>query len=138
MLERFIGFAMHHYWLSCTFLAALIWLIASEARRGAPKVSNLELTNLVNNSAAMVLDIRSHKDFSSGHIVNALNIPYEKISERIAELEKYRSQPIIVVDSMGQHAGAACSILKKAGFNTVKLSGGLSGWRGQSLPVVRA
>ena len=43
----------------------------------------------------------------------------------------------IVVDAMGQHAGAVCRDLQKAGFTAAKLSGGISAWRGDNLPVVK-
>jgi len=40
---------------------------------------------------------------------------------------------------MGQHAGAAGTQLKKAGFENVsRLRGGIAEWRGQNLPVVKA
>ena len=37
-----------------------------------------------------MLDVRANKDFSGGHIVDALNIPYEKLSGRITELDKHK------------------------------------------------
>jgi rhodanese-related sulfurtransferase len=40
---------------------------------------------------------------------------------------------------MGQHAGAAGTMLRKNGFaNVSRLTGGIMEWRNQSLPVVRA
>ena len=137
MLAHLIEFATTHYLLSGAFLAALALLVFSESRRGGRSISNRELTALVNGSAAVVLDIRAHKDFATGHIVDALNIPYEKLGERMVELEKHKTSSIIVIDAVGQHAGSVCRDLKAAGFDAVKLSGGISGWRGDNLPVVK-
>ena len=38
---------------------------------------------------------------------------------------------------MGQTAGTVCSELQKAGYTAAKLSGGMSSWRGDNLPVVK-
>ena len=79
----------------------------------------------------------AESEFDAGHIVDALNIPYEKLVSRTGELEKHKAKTIIVVDAMGQHAGTACRELQKAGFTAAKLSGGISSWRGDNLPVVK-
>lgn len=137
MLAQLIEFATTHYLLSGAFLAALALLIFSESQRGGRSVSNRELTALVNGSEAVVVDVRPHKDFATGHIVQALNIPYDKVAERMVELEKHKANTIIVIDAVGQHAGGVCRDLKAAGFDAVKLAGGISGWRGDNLPVVK-
>lgn len=55
----------------------------------------------------------------------------------MADLEKYKDKTIIVVCASGVNAGSACSELKKAGFNAARLSGGITGWRSENLPVVK-
>ncbi|TRX74644.1 rhodanese-like domain-containing protein [Pseudomonas mangiferae] len=137
MLPHLIEFATRHYVLSGAFVVLLILLIVTELRRGGRTVSNRELTALVNGEQGVVLDVRNAKDFASGHIVGALNIPFDKLASRHAELEKYKGKTLVVVDAMGQHAGTASRDLKKAGFDAVKLSGGIGGWRGDNLPVVK-
>ncbi|BAN51079.1 rhodanese-like domain-containing protein [Metapseudomonas resinovorans] len=137
MLAHLIEFATNHYVLSGSFVLLLALLLAHELRRSGRAVSTRELTSLVNGGQAVVLDVRANKDFSTGHIVDALNIPYEKLTSRIVELEKHKDKAIIVVDAMGQHAGSVCRDLKKAGFNALKLSGGIGSWRGDNLPLVK-
>ena len=106
-------------------------------RKGGKSLSSRELTALVNSEQGVVLDVRNHKDFSSGHIVDALNIPFDKLAERMVELEKHKAKTIIVVDAMGQHAGMVARDLKKAGYTAAKLGGGIASWRGDNLPVVK-
>ncbi len=137
MLAHLIEFAINHYVLSGSFVVLLALLLAHELRRSGRAISTRELTSLVNGGQAVVLDVRANKDFSGGHIVDALNIPYEKLSGRITELDKHKDKAIIVVDAMGQHAGTVCRDLKKAGFNAIKLSGGIGSWRGDNLPLVK-
>ena len=137
MLANLIEFVSNHYVLSSLFVALLILLFITETRKGGKSLSNRELTALVSSGEGVVLDVRAKKEFDAGHIVDALNIPYEKLVSRTGELEKHKAKTIIVVDAMGQHAGTACRELQKAGFTAAKLSGGISSWRGDNLPVVK-
>ena len=137
MLAQLIEFASNHYELSLAFAVLLGLLIAHELRRAGRSLTSRELTALVNSEQGVVLDVRNHKDFSSGHIVDALNIPFDKLAERMVELEKHKAKTIIVVDAMGQHAGMVARDLKKAGYTAAKLGGGIASWRGDNLPVVK-
>ncbi len=119
------------------FVILLALLIAHEMSRGGRSLSTSELTALVNKDEAVVVDIRPAKDFATGHIVGALNIPQDKLIARLAELEKYKAKTIILVDAQGQHAGTHAREMLKAGFTAAKLSGGISSWRGDNLPLVK-
>ncbi|WP_312451393.1 rhodanese-like domain-containing protein [Stutzerimonas nitrititolerans] len=137
MVANLIEFVSNHYVLVSIFLALLVLLAITETQKGGKSLGTRELTALVNRDEGVVLDVRAKKEFDAGHIVDSLNIPYEKLVSRLGELEKHKARTIVVVDAMGQHAGAACRELKKAGFTAVKLSGGISSWRGDNLPVVK-
>ena len=137
MLAHLLEFATTHYLLAGAFAAALALLIFTELQRGGKSLSCRELTALVNSEQGVIVDVRAHKDFTAGHIIDALNIPYEKIAERMIELEKHKAKTIIVVDAMGQHAGMVARDLKKAGYTAAKLGGGIASWRGDNLPVVK-
>ncbi|WP_277373124.1 rhodanese-like domain-containing protein [Pseudomonas sp. AA-38] len=137
MFANLIEFVTNHYVLAGTFVVLLVLLIVTEMRKGGQSLSTRELTALVNSDQGVVLDVRSQKDFSAGHIVDSLHIPYEKVNARIAELEKHKAKTIIIVDAMGQQAGSIARELKKAGFTAAKLSGGIATWRGDNLPLVK-
>lgn len=137
MLANLIEFATNHYALSGVFVVVLALLIFSELSKGGKSLSSRELTALINSEQGVVVDVRAQKDFSAGHIAGALHMPHDKLASRIAELEKHKAKTLIVVDAMGQQAGAASRELKKAGYNAAKLSGGIASWRGDNLPVVK-
>jgi len=115
----------------------LALLIAYELSKGGRSLSTRELTSLVNSDQGVVIDVRNAKDFAAGHIVGALNFPQDKVIARIAELEKHKAKTLIIVDAMGQHAGATARELLKSGFTAAKLSGGISSWRADNLPLVK-
>lgn len=120
-------------------LVALLTALAfTEMRRGGQGISAPELTRLVNQQSAVVIDVREKADFSKGHIVDSISMPYAKVKDRVAELNKYKESPVIVVDSMGQHSGMVGKQLKEAGLTQVlRLKGGLGTWTGDGLPLVK-
>ncbi|MGE7960367.1 rhodanese-like domain-containing protein [Pseudomonas sp. NPDC089530] len=137
MVAHLIQFATAHYLLVGAFVILLALLIAHELSRGGRSLSTRELTALVNNEQGVVIDIRPSKEFAAGHIVGALNIPQDKLAARIGELEKHKAKTIILVDALGQHAGTHARELMKSGFTAAKLSGGVSSWKADNLPLVK-
>ncbi|AAY39911.1 MULTISPECIES: rhodanese-like domain-containing protein [Pseudomonas] len=137
MVAHLLEFATNHYLITGAFVILLGLLIAYEMSKGGASLSTRELTALVNSDQGVVIDVRSKKDYTAGHIVGSLNFPQDKVLTRTAELEKYKDKTLIIVDAMGQHAGSTARELLKSGFKAAKLSGGISSWRGDNLPLVK-
>ena len=125
--------------LAGSFAILLVLFIRNEMNRGGTGISTQKLVDMVNREEAVVVDLRDKKEFDQGHLVGSLNVPYASIETRVGELTKYKERPLVLVCRMGQHAGAAGTILRKKGFaNVSRLTGGFMDWRNQNLPVVRA
>lgn len=133
----FLLFLSEQWVLVSVLLVLVALLIFTENRKSGSSIGVHELTKMVNKNDAVILDLRDGKEFSSGHITGAFNIPYTKFKERSAELEKYREKPIILVDKMGQHTSTIGKQLAKEGYLVSRLSGGMAEWVAQSLPVIR-
>ncbi len=137
-MEQFFEFIASHPFLAGAFVLLLGLFVRNEMQRGGETVTAQQLVSLINREGALVLDVRDKKDFREGHIVDALNIPHTALGDRLRELEKYKAKPVVVACKMGQHSGAAGTVLRKAGFeNVARLRGGVTEWRGQNLPVVK-
>ena len=137
MVAHLIEFATNHYILVGIFVVLLALLVAHTMQGGGRSLSTSELTALVNKEAGVVIDIRPSKEFAAGHIVGALNIPQDKLTARIGELEKHKAKTLILVDAQGQHSGTHARELVKAGFTAAKLSGGVASWKADNLPLVK-
>ena len=136
-MAQFVEFVGNHWILAGIWLGLLAAFIIYLSKSGARSVSAQAAVMLINRKDGVVLDIRDKKEFESGHIVDAINIPSGKLSARLPELEKFKTRPVIVVCKMGQHSGEACKILESASFSeVVRMQGGMAEWRGQNLPVV--
>ncbi len=137
-MAQFIEFVGNHWVLSGLWLALLLAFIVHRSKTGARSVSTQQAVMLINRSDGRVLDIREKKDFDAGHIVDAIHIPQAKLAASLGQLEKHKSKPLIVVCKIGQHSSEACKTLAQAGFEqVVRLSGGMTEWRAQNLPVVQ-
>ena len=137
MVANLIQFATNHYLLVAIFVVLLVALLVNEIRRGGQSLSNGQLTALVNADKGLVIDIRPAKEYTAGHIVGAVNIPQDKLASRMTELDKHKEKTLIVVDAMGQQSGTVCRDLLKADYNTARLSGGVSSWKADNLPLVK-
>lgn len=60
---------------------------------------------------ALILDVRTEKEFASGSVEGARNIPLSEISRNIDELKKMK-KPIITCCASGMRSGAAVRQLK--------------------------
>lgn len=138
LMAQFIEFVGNHWILSSIWVGLLVAFIVHLSKTGAKAVSTQQAVTLINRSEGKVLDVREKKEFEAGHIVDAVNIPASKLSASMAQLEKFKSRPLIVVCKMGQNSGDVCKTLKAAGFEqAVRLSGGMAEWRAQNLPLVQ-
>jgi len=105
-------------------------------RSGAKDVSAGDATLLINRENAIVLDVRAPGEFAAGHLPEAINIPADKLAERIGELEKYKGRPLIVNCQTGMRSGGACGTLRKNGFAQVfTLAGGVGEWQKAGMPL---
>lgn len=137
-MTRFLEFLINHWILSGLWLVLFGALIAYVNSKSGKGVSPHQATLLINKQNGVFLDIRERKDFEKGHIVDAINIPLAKLHERIVELDKKKDLPIVVVCQMGQQSGEAVKTLETKGFaNVTRMSGGMSEWLVQNLPVVK-
>jgi len=112
-------------------------LLPSLQRRGS-RLSLLQATQRINQGRTTILDVREPAEFAAGHMRDSKNIPLAELPNRIGELEKSKTKPVIVVCQTGTRSAKAEAQLKKAGFAEVScLDGGIAAWQAQGLPVVK-
>lgn len=115
--------------------AMLLWPLVMRGTGGAA-LDTLRATRLINDSGAVVLDVRAPAEFAAGHLPNARNIPLAELEKRAGELPS--NKPLLVCCTSGVTSSRAAGVLRKAGRTDVfNLSGGLDGWRQAGLPVVK-
>lgn len=85
----------------------------------------------------VILDVRTNKEFESGGIDGAINIPVDELRNRLEELPK--NTTIYIYCQVGLRGYLAFRILKQNGFNNIyNLSGGYKLWNASALELERA
>jgi rhodanese-related sulfurtransferase len=83
----------------------------------------------------VVLDIRNPREWATKHIPGSVNIPLNRLQERIAEVP--RDRRVVVHCAGGYRSSIAASILHQYGItNLIEIAGGLAAWDAAHLPVV--
>lgn len=77
-----------------------------------------EMLKLISeNKDAIVIDARKAKEFETGHLKEAINIPLEDTEKKMGELDK--NKDIILYCRTGNRSGQAAKILSENGFTKV-------------------
>ena len=95
-----------------------------------------EFEKLWKDKKGIVLDVRTAKEFQSGHIPGALNIDINSpdFDKKISDLD--RSQTYLVHCAAGIRSVRACEKMSKLDFkNLINLQGGLKAWEKAGKPV---
>ncbi|MEC5320918.1 rhodanese-like domain-containing protein [Brenneria populi subsp. brevivirga] len=141
-MQEIMPFISKHPILSVAWVALFVVVIVLTVKSKLSKVKEVvrgEAIRLINKEDAVIVDIRNRDDYRRGHIANAFNLlPNEIKNGSVGELEKHKTQPVIVVCANGISSRDAANDLLKAGFERVLvLKDGLTGWSGENLPLVR-
>lgn len=108
-------------WLAVTIgLFLLMWMVKR------PDITANAARELLSNGALLV-DVRSPSEFSSGHLKGAKNIPVQAIGQRTAELGS-KDRPVILYCASGTRSAMAKRTLKAAGFSRVHNLGAMRNW----------
>jgi len=122
-------------------LPLLLSVLVGSACGGAPGASSAlppeALQTLARSEEPpLILDVRSPAEFAAGHVPGAVNVPFDQVAERVAELAPGRERGIVVYCERGGRADQAAEALRAAGFEDVReLERHMAAWRDADLPL---
>lgn len=112
------------------------WGAACNAQ--AADITQAELMQRIKaNQAGLILDVRTPEEYAEGHIPGAINIPYDHLGLRQAEIAAHKNKDIVLYCRSGRRVGIAAGTLESMGFKKLlHLAGDMGGWLSNgSLPV---
>lgn len=134
-----MAFVEKNWLLVLTFVASglmLLWPLVSRRLSPVKEIGTAVATRLINRENAVLLDVREGAELEAGKLPNAVHVPLSQLKDRVGELAKYSSRPVIVYCARGQRSRGAAGALAKAGIaNIYQLQGGLKAWKDAGLPV---
>ena len=98
----------------------------------SPKEFNEKVST---EESPIIIDVRTPKEYSSGHLTNSKNINWndDNFENNISEIDK--SKPVYVYCLSGGRSHEAAEKMRSDGFTTVyEMDGGMLKWRNAGLP----
>lgn len=90
-------------------------------------------TKLQAASKPQLVDVRSASEYAAGHVPGTMNIPFEQIDARAADLS---DGEVILICQSGQRACMAEALLSAKRGNVTVLQDGTDGWLNAGMPLV--
>jgi rhodanese-related sulfurtransferase len=88
------------------------------------------------NPPSLLIDVRSKKEYQTGHLPTARYIPMLELESKMDELCEFKDQEIVTMCPGGGLSLVAVDILQEAGFKNVKsLKGGTDEWIQKGYPI---
>lgn len=85
---------------------------------GCSKKEEIDIDKLMSNNEYTIIDVRTEEEYNELHVVDAINIPYDKIDENI-DLDK--NKIIFVYCKTGKRSNIAYNKLKELGYTVYDL-----------------
>ncbi|WP_169735827.1 rhodanese-like domain-containing protein [Clostridium lundense] len=112
----------------------------SKDEGGKIKIDNSNIETKVNieqakkiideNKELIIFDMRTKEEYNSGHIKNAILIPYDKINENINFIKQYKDRAVLVYCRSGMRSTIGVKSLMDNGFSKIyHMYQGILMWR---------
>ena len=127
----------------CLLLILFLVQTFSVAGEGILKtISPKEASDLIakhkNNADFIILDVRTPREFKSGHIEKAILLDYysKMYTEELKRLDKTKTY--LIYCRSGNRSGKTLNLIKNMGFSRVyNMDKGINGWRSKGFPVTK-
>lgn len=115
---------------------ALLFPLLNRSAAGSTLLTVTEAVMLMSRKQVLVLDVREPDEFKQGHLQGARNIPLSQLATRVAELEKFKNKPVLLVCERGNRTRAAVKVLREKQFSALhQLKGGMQAWIEAKMPL---
>jgi rhodanese-related sulfurtransferase len=139
-MNEILDFFRTHWQLSGAFVLLLLAYIGFEVMQSTEKreITPEQAVELYNHKHAMICDVRTAEEFSSGHLIGAQNITMDEVLNNAKKLQKYVDKPLIMVCAAGKRSMRCVKHLETQGFSqVVSIAGGVHAWETAGLPLTK-
>ena len=105
------------------FVVVLVLALAYMYMKRSGQISSKEAVEHLRNGA-MVIDVRSAQEFDSGHILQAYNMPLDRVDVLVPSAVKDKNKVLLLHCSTGVRSGLAKKKLEEIGYKNVFNLGG--------------
>ena len=113
-----------------TWAPASAWRAAGFPVSPVTQISLAEVRERLSRGELALIDVRSEREWDTGHIDGAIHVPIGDVNARTSEFDAHAG--IATVCEGGYRSMLAASILMRAGFsNVLNVAGGMTGYRAE-------
>jgi len=105
------------------FIVVLVLALAYMLMKRSGQISSKEAGEYLRNGA-MLIDVRSMDEFESGHILQAYNMPLDRIDILVPSAVRDKNKVLLLHCSTGVRSGMAKKKLEDMGYKNVFNLGG--------------
>ncbi len=110
--------------------------LVAEAKKNIASISVSDAKALLDKGGATFLDCREPKEYKSGHIPGAVNIPRGLLEFKIGKKIPDKNASIVIYCKSGGRASLGCCNLVRMGYKNIKnIDGGWKAWSKAGYPV---
>ncbi|XBC39786.1 MAG: rhodanese-like domain-containing protein [Buchnera aphidicola (Chaetogeoica yunlongensis)] len=144
MLDIILKFFYDHMFLSvswCISLLLMLFFVVKDMFFNVKFITALELISFINTKKTiLIIDARDSKKFSSGRIINSINISYDHVKSDfyVKKLKEYINFPVILVfENNSEINKNYVYFIRSIGCQDIYvLKHGMVGWLSNDNPVV--
>ena len=105
--------------IAACVLALAVGLGTVACNKAGPPPPKNEIEAALAKPNAVILDVRSPKEFASGHVPGAINLPVKDVSSKVESVIKDKDTTIIVHCAAGVRSGRATKAMQKLGYKNI-------------------
>lgn len=113
-------------------LSALAVPAVADEAWTAPEISRAKVRAITatGSPTTAILDVRTPEEYAAGHVPGAINIPFDQVKDRLAEIGPGKDRPIVVYCRSGRRAAKALAVLHGAGYTHLShMTGDMLAWK---------
>ena len=88
---------------------------------------------LIRDDAVQLVDVREPYEVEEGRLAGARHIELERLAAQAETID--RDKPVLFYCRLGARSGMAANAFRRAGFEAYSLTGGITAWHEQGLPL---
>lgn len=109
--------------------------MSSLLRRGPGRITPKQAHQRTSEGQAVLLDVRETPEWEAGHAPGALHLPLSPLTAGASLPAVAQGKPVVAICRSGHRSQQAARLLAGRGVEATDVTGGMTAWAGEGLPV---
>lgn len=135
-MQNLFAFVLQHWILCSMLLLAILLLLSSQQQTEGGGISAQDLIKEMNAGHVNLIDLRAASAFDQGHIISSVSV-----KANVESIQKYvktaSKKTWVLVCEDGRVSFKHSKMLIQNGLKVTSLTGGMTAWRAENLPLLR-